>query len=222
MKKKSLAGILSLLICIALIGVGFASWVITAGDTETATGNVTVETVEDKRLSITTTWEDEKSTIVFGQATDTTGVANSWLKASDDIQKEVLSVTLNIVVANMDSNDTISVVFNPSDEDKYNAALVSKYITGPAVGEELTCTKVSTGNYTCELEFAWGEAFENKNPYIFFNSNNVLGVYDDKDDDDTTNDVTYGDYALESINNLYNLNALTFELTVTATAVDGE
>ena len=54
MKKKTLAGLISSLICISLIGVGFASWVITGDDTnEQATGTITTETVSDSSVKIT-------------------------------------------------------------------------------------------------------------------------------------------------------------------------
>lgn len=40
MKRKTLTLTLSILACLALIGVGFASWIISAGKTETVTGNI--------------------------------------------------------------------------------------------------------------------------------------------------------------------------------------
>ena len=51
MKKKSLATLLSGFLTVALTGVGFASWLITGGAEKTSGGNITVETVDDRRVS---------------------------------------------------------------------------------------------------------------------------------------------------------------------------
>ena len=66
MKRKTLTLTLSILACLALIGVGFASWVISAGKTETVTGNIVVDDVSDKRISLTYEWVGGNSSIIYG------------------------------------------------------------------------------------------------------------------------------------------------------------
>lgn len=52
MKRKTLTLTLSILACLALIGVGFASWIISAGATKNAEGSFIVDTVTDNRLVV--------------------------------------------------------------------------------------------------------------------------------------------------------------------------
>lgn len=52
MKRKTLTLTLSILACLALIGVGFASWVISADTSTNATGSFIVDTVTDNRLVV--------------------------------------------------------------------------------------------------------------------------------------------------------------------------
>ena len=69
-KRKKFAlslKVLSLLSCIAVLSVGFASWIITGGDTEETTGNVSAETVENRKTTITidTAGEGYDTTVLF-------------------------------------------------------------------------------------------------------------------------------------------------------------
>ena len=52
MKRKTLTLTLSILACLALIGVGFASWIISADTSTNATGSFIVDTVTDNRLVV--------------------------------------------------------------------------------------------------------------------------------------------------------------------------
>ena len=52
MKRKTLTLTLSILACLALIGVGFASWIISADAIKEAEGNIIVDTVTDKSYVI--------------------------------------------------------------------------------------------------------------------------------------------------------------------------
>ena len=56
MKRKTLTLTLSILACLALIGVGFASWIISAGTSATDQGSFIVDTVTDNRLVATGRW----------------------------------------------------------------------------------------------------------------------------------------------------------------------
>ena len=56
MKRKTLTLTLSILACLALIGVGFASWIISANTSTKAEGSFIVDTVTDNRLEATGRW----------------------------------------------------------------------------------------------------------------------------------------------------------------------
>ena len=66
MKRKTLTLTLSILACLALIGVGFASWIIFANAVDKAEGNIIVDTVADKTYVVSGSWLDGKSSITFG------------------------------------------------------------------------------------------------------------------------------------------------------------
>ena len=52
MKRKTITLVVYMLVCISLVSVGFAAWVITGGESKDATGNVTASTVTDKSIDI--------------------------------------------------------------------------------------------------------------------------------------------------------------------------
>ena len=112
MKKKSLAALLSAFLTVCLTGVGFASWLIIGGDTETyKDGSIAVETVSDKRTKIesVSVKEGSNSTIVFGPTAAAKTDTTSWLRASSDAATENLSFTLQFTVANAKRLSAINV-----------------------------------------------------------------------------------------------------------------
>lgn len=96
MKRKTLTLTLCLLSCLALIGVGFAAWIITSDTEQEIEGNISVDTVTDNRLSVETSWKDDKNAIVFGWKTGE--YTYSWLKNTDPTYAENLTVTLVVNV----------------------------------------------------------------------------------------------------------------------------
>ena len=105
MKRRSLTLVLCLLATLSLASVGFAAWVISAGDTEGITGAIKVETVTDERLVIknvtvggvgynvdTDTWAAEAPKFIFGNDGVT---AQKWLKND---QASVLSLKVTFEV----------------------------------------------------------------------------------------------------------------------------
>ena len=66
MNKKPTILAVAALGSLALIGTGFAGWVIVANATSTASGNITAYQVTDNRLTATGTWA-EGGSIVFGK-----------------------------------------------------------------------------------------------------------------------------------------------------------
>ena len=51
-KKSGLIGLISVLAGVSVVSVGFAAWVVSAGDTQTLDGEIHVETMEDERHTI--------------------------------------------------------------------------------------------------------------------------------------------------------------------------
>lgn len=90
MKRKTLTLVLCLLTVLSLVGVGFASWVITATTSESEGGNIVVDTVNDTRYTLTITAPGDDS-IKF---TAPAGATDGWL-TSDTDKTAVLSVNFN-------------------------------------------------------------------------------------------------------------------------------
>ena len=98
MKRRTLTLTLSILACIALIGVGFASWVITKEDSQEVSGNITVDTVQDKAHLITIIDDATKDLNVYFGAPKNP-IENAWLK-NDTMDKEDLVASFKIEVTN--------------------------------------------------------------------------------------------------------------------------
>ena len=150
--------------------------------TTEAEGNVKVETVQDKRVAITPTWEGGNSSIIFGK--DDGSYANTWLDVEGDtVGDENLSVTLNVAVTNAAANSKIIAsvkVFDGETDitaqwesknkwvkteddpatDGVNEEEAYTFITLPTGGQYT----ISEGQVTIPLVFNWGTIFDNKNP----------------------------------------------------------
>lgn len=100
MKRKTLTMILCLLTVLSVVGVGFASWVINAGDQQTANGNIEVDTVSDNRLVLTVdALSGDQNNIKLVGANDGTALAGGltpWL--TTDKNSENLVVTYSCTV----------------------------------------------------------------------------------------------------------------------------
>lgn len=177
MKRKTLTLTLSILACLALIGVGFASWIISANTSTNAEGSFIVDTVSDKSYTVTGDWKDKKSEIIFSAPTgDTT---NGWL-TNDSAKKENLTVTYQITVKYGDGTkatgiaNKIKALVTAPENANYTAAVNGKLIIAPtnATVEE---TGKGTGVYNITVTYQWGEHFANaeginQNPYVYYNA----------------------------------------------------
>ena len=214
MKRRTLTIVVGLLLTLSLVGVGFASWVITAGDTETVTGNINVENVVDQRLElsnvkiVTTSATADKTSFVFGKGTQGT---NSWLSA-DDVDAEVLSATLTfdlayksgtaIVLEDEGKNVSLSVAFDAATKTLLENAVTAGYIKAvPALTVE-----GSAGSYSVSIVFEWGQLFNNKNPFKWYNDHKVDDelIYDANGFEIAEGTAkTYGDHAAEFLGKLF-------------------
>lgn len=94
MKKKTITLVVYMLVCISLVSVGFAAWIITGGEKETAQGNISATSVSDQSVSIEDLqWVEGLDTITFGHPTDTASTAGSgWLQHDAGAQEQLSAV----------------------------------------------------------------------------------------------------------------------------------
>lgn len=97
MKSKLTISIASILSVLALVGVGFAAWVIINPNVNKEVGStITAETVTDKSYTLEAAFAaDEK--IVFG-APETMNNSNAWFTADDKTAKEDLTAKLTLTL----------------------------------------------------------------------------------------------------------------------------
>lgn len=177
MKRKTLTLTLSILACLALIGVGFASWIISANTSDSSgAGSFIVDEVKDRTYTISgQKWVNEKSEIIFSAPTGET--TNGWL-TNDSTKKENLSVTYQITVqygdgtaatglASEDSKKLTAVVTAPGDSN-YQKAISDGLIVAPT-NAEVKETETA-GVYEITVTYQWGSHFDSKNPYAYYNA----------------------------------------------------
>lgn len=183
MKRKTLTLTLSILACLALIGVGFASWIISANTSTNAEGNIIVDTVRDKSYVISAaSWKDGNSKISFG-APKEMKVTGAWLTNDSTDKTENLTVTYQLTVTYADTTPATGLVdsnkivatFGAPNDPKYNKAISDELIIAP---ESTIITETSAGVYEITVTYKWGKHFANSadategvNPYTYYNGN---------------------------------------------------
>lgn len=225
MKRKTLTLTLSILACLALIGVGFASWIISADTSANAEGNIIVDTVTDKSYVISAaSWKDGNSKISFG-APKEMNVTGAWL-TNDSIDKtENLTVTYQLTVTYGDStpatglvdSNKIAATFGAPNDPNYNKAISDELIIAP---ESTTIKELSGGVYEITVTYKWGKHFANSvgategvNPYTYYNGNGRKET--DKIGETST---TYMEDAKTSLKTLEDIGAkVKFTLTINIT-----
>lgn len=175
MKRKTLTLTLSILACLALIGVGFASWIISAEVSATpAEGSFIVDTVTDRSYKVEGAWLNNQSKITFG-APDTMNAVNPWLTNNSEGKTENLTVTYQLTVTYGDGSkatgiaNKITAVVTAPENANYTAAVNGKLIIAPtnATVEE---TGEGTGVYNITVTYQWGEHFGKVNPCTYYNA----------------------------------------------------
>lgn len=129
---------------VALVSVGFATWVITGGSTADASGTIKVDVVSDSSYTIELgDWKDSKGSIVFGipnlsseEYSGSSDTHASWLSIDGD-DYENLSVTKYFKIYNVSEgtnlNNLLSVEFSITSEEVTWTNLTSyqnKYVSG--------------------------------------------------------------------------------------------
>ena len=202
MKRRTLTLMICLLSVLSLVSVGFASWIITANDTEDVTGNIQIETVTDNRVFIVDIVDP--SDIVFGAPKTPDTFANPWFTANE-MDDENLSATITFKV--VDANDTAVAadkVTVTANIELVGAKSFDDLVTDGYIQAAPTVTPVRSGDvYTITVTLNWGAKWGNKNPYNYYNALDVA---------------TYGDQAYNDITAFAALNTLQYKVTITATA----
>ena len=237
MKRRSLTLVLCLLATLSLASVGFAAWVISAGDVEYAQGNIQVETVNDERVFI----DDESvklngaatANFIFGKPEDATDTAGTWLESAE-VDVQVLEVTVTFTVTNKKAapatleNTSLTATlsaFTMQGEDEI-AVNLQNAVNAGYIDAIPTATVEATGNdneFQAVFTFTWGDLFENKNPFVFYNTGHkatdTLKVVEDTGipSNDGTKVMTYGDHAAKYIYEMADFfDGVKFKITLTA------
>lgn len=217
MKRRIVTIAVSFLLCIGMIGAGFAAWVITGNTDTDASGNIQVNAVVDNRLVLAVSWQDSKDSITYGpKAGDYT---YDWLTYDENDDTESLTVTLVLTLENyasLKSSQEATTISDISIAFAWDEAQMTEYVaardTDKVVGalptaNALTLASFSDadedGKYTATVTFTftWGEAFGGKNPMEYYNNQEF------------TNDLATE--ATENLTKLYALNAAGFKLNLT-------
>lgn len=224
MKRKTLTLTLSILACLALIGVGFAAWIISADTSTNAGGNIIVDTVTDKSYVISAaSWKDGNSKISFGAPKKAEmNEEGAWLTNDSTGEAENLTVTYRLTVTYADTtpatglvkSNKIAATFGAPNDTNYNKAISDKLIIAP---ESTIITETSAGVYEITVTFKWGKHFANSadasegvNPYTYYNGNGRKAT--DKIGETST---TYMEDAKTSLKTLEDIGAkVTFTLTI--------
>lgn len=216
MKRKTLTLTLSILACLALIGVGFASWIISAEVSATpAEGSFIVDTVTDRSYKVEGAWLSNQSNITFGAPTTMNNVENAWLTNNSEDKKENLTVTYQLIVKYGDNTPAtgikdkiITTVSAPADPN-YTAAVDGGLIIAPtnATVEE---TGEGTGVYNITVTYQWGEHFGKVNPYTYYNEKTATDTLTDS----TTTYMQDAKTSLDTLSKIEETVKFTLNITV--------
>ena len=228
MKRKWMAPMVALLLCVGMIGVGFATWVITSTDHQSTNGQFEVYGVESRAIRITPSMSD--STIKFGGNDANSATSGKWFSFTAGAVED-LSATLKIVINNWNELKgqtgnaitltlTGGVVLNDSSFEPYintpdeGTITIShngtKWVVAGSVGADAgwgtpTFDEVN-GEVFLQLNFKWGqEAFGGMNPLAYYNQTGKS--YD-----------TDGAAALEAMEKLEELNGIEGAYSITVDA----
>ena len=213
MKRKTLTLTLSILACLALIGVGFASWIISANTSTKAEGSFIVDTVADKTYVVSGEWLENKSSIIFG-APATMNAENPWLTNNSEGKTENLTVTYQLTVTYGDGTkatgiaNKITALVSAPENANYTAAVNGKLIIAPTNATVVEAPE-GNGKYNITVTYQWGEHFGKVNPYTYYNLKNAT-------DKLNGSETTYMQDAKTSLDTLSKIEAsVVFTLNIT-------
>lgn len=233
MKRKTLSLTLCLLTCLALIGVGFAAWLITYSATANTESNIVVDTVSEKHYYISYEFKEadtSKQSITFGAPSERTN-SSAWL-TSDGAKIENLQVVYKVTIKDSDASSAKGIqvqttgtategqpyfkaTLSVSDTDgTWAAAKVANLVTLSDTAA-ISDVQGDAGNgyyYFVTIKANWGSYFGAEtpvNPYVYFNSKGSATAFVSGD-----SGTTWGQEALAKLTTIQNINAK-FVLTLT-------
>lgn len=227
MKKKAMIMAVASLGSMALIGTGFAGWVISA-DTETkASGVITAYDVQDQRLKIADggSWATPVSTsdasgkIIFGKPAD---AANDKWFSFVGVEDELLVNTYNFKVLSGDEADTASFTVTPTIEvaaenkDAWDRAVTDGIVANATFDtpKNLKLTGTTAVDVAVKVTFAWGTHFTVDkavvNPYTFYTAHKP---------EDKFGKTTYGEDAANFMAKFKTIQSVKFTLNIAVARV---
>lgn len=235
MKKKAMIMVVASLGSMALIGTGFAGWVISANTQATAGGLMTAFDVADHRLSVVNgTWEKtgvEQGAVKFGKDGSTTN-QTPWFTFNGKDAAQLKDVYTFTVKSNQDG-DVGTFTVNQKGEtegftvtgDAWETAVNMGLVLAPTVTFDHTSYTLdgTTGvAVKMTVEFKWGAHFDNKNPYAFYNDidpNGSGNVDTEKRPTDKKGEskYTWADDAVYCLRKLQEVNNATFTIAADVT-----
>ena len=199
MKLKKKSGLISAVIalsCASIVSVGFASWVISQGDTETVNGTISVDTVTQNNYSITlgsgVSGSALSDTIIFGYQPYSGTPNYNWLSNDGKLQGtgadgsalQNLTASFEFTIANITGDKcaagpAASLAFSDGSGYVVSAELAATGYTTTLGGKENVLAALPTpslsysssaSKFTCSVTFAWGTGLNGKNPMEYYKS----------------------------------------------------
>ena len=158
--KFSLAiKIASILTCVSVMAVGFASWLILKpADDQYTTGSFTVYTVEDAQISFAIA-DNADGTVIFGKPNPATATTK-WLKPSTQVADQDLAAGFTLTISSNNSEVALQeyaeyayVRFTPEVAADFEQALDKGVITFSAAGSATGVT-IQNASYDADTDYA--------------------------------------------------------------------
>lgn len=187
----------------ALFATGFAAFVVSASATSGVGGTVSVGTISDKAITITSTLSSDK--IVFDALKDDntgrvrwdgTNFANLTTTVSGTFTPSsyVNEFTVNLRMGTV-AEDGKTITYDKAAEARMQEAATNKYIVlpecfGEGKAQELTFgtealkedESKTTATFKYEISFAWGEHFKGENPSVYYDTEEGKTSFPDEGD----------------------------------------
>lgn len=224
MKKKAMIMAVASLGSMALIGTGFAGWVISADTSTKADGLITAYDVQDQRLKIADggAWatsvssSDASGKIIFGKPA---GAKNDkWFKFVD-VEDEFLVNTYNFKVLSGDKSDDAAFTVTPTIEVAAESEAAWKQAVNEGIVADATFDTTSAlklngttaVDVAVKVKFAWGTHFTVGetvvNPYTFYTAHEATEKIGDSQN-------TYGDDAANFMAKFKTIQSVRFTLNI--------
>lgn len=178
MKKKFLTISALVLLCVAMIGVGFAGWVISNEPEPVGKdGQFTTETVSNESYTIDPINADGDFKFSDPESPDET--THNWL-TSDDAVYEDLEVVFTATIKK--GGENLSDTLTPNIAlDGHSASLsnnideitvtLNSLISSEYIGDcKIAAASYSNGTLSITVQASWGVAFGEENPYYYYNN----------------------------------------------------